>query len=295
MPAVATDEMKISRAASWFGSNGILAAEVGAELEGCVWVGVPFAGGMAKLKHITARTILVNDKHRHVINLARVIKHPELRRELVRNLSRKLFHPDELAEAQEFCAKHEPLGWGDVDCAENYFVCSWMGRSSKGGTDDEFNGRSATRWNSNGGDSPVRFRSAIRSIAGFSRVARRCSFETLDAFEFLDRCEDSPGHGIYDDPPFPRAGRKYTFNCGNTDAEERAWHTRLRDRLARFVNARVVCRFYDVPLIRELYPDGVWHWRYLQGRKQTNEAAPEVLVMSGPSRKGKEQPGGLFS
>jgi hypothetical protein len=41
-----------------------------------------------------------------------------------------------------------------------------------------------------------------------------------------------------------------------------------------------VCRFYDVPLVRELYPADRWEWRHLEGRKQTNEAAPEVLLVN---------------
>jgi hypothetical protein len=49
--------------------------------------------------------------------------------------------------------------------------------------------------------------------------------------------------------------------------------------------ARVVCRFYDHPLVRELYPEQRWTWRHLAGgRKQTNGDAPEVLLLNGPSR-----------
>jgi hypothetical protein len=55
--------------------------------------------------------------------------------------------------------------------------------------------------------------------------------------------------------------------------------------LASFERARVVCRFYDHPLIRELYPRELgWVWRRFTGRKQSNAQAPEVLILNGPSR-----------
>lgn len=128
----------------------------------------------------------------------------------------------------------------------------------------------------------VRFQSAIRALAAFARPLRRCTFETMDAFEFLARVEDLDGHGVYCDPPFPGAGRRYLHNAGQTDGEERAWHTRLRDALSRFTWARVVCRFYEHPLIRELYPEAAWEWRPLAGRKQSNDEAPELLLVKRP-------------
>jgi hypothetical protein len=46
----------------------------------------------------------------------------------------------------------------------------------------------------------------------------------------------------------------------------------------------VVCRFYDHPLIHEIYPEGRWTWRRLVGRKQSNAEASELLVINGPSQ-----------
>jgi len=276
--------MALSTLAPWFGSNRMLAEHVGSALEGCSWVGVVFAGGMSELPHIKARTIVVNDLHRHVINLARVVADDLLRPVLIRRLARKAFHPDQLKECQEICSRLEPMptwaGSPDLPFAEAYFVCCWMGRSSKAGIDDEFNGRPSIRWKSDGGDSMVRYMSAMRTIVPFSQTLRRCTFETMDCFEFLERCEDLNGHGIYADPPFPKVGRRYKHNAGQTDAEEASWHKRLRDALQRFERTRVVARFYEHPMIRDLYSvaDG-WTWKPLVGRKQSNESAPEVLIV----------------
>jgi len=66
----------ITALAPWFGSNRTLAENVGTALAGCQWVGVPFAGGMCELLQIKARSLLVSDLHRHVLNLAAVAADP---------------------------------------------------------------------------------------------------------------------------------------------------------------------------------------------------------------------------
>jgi len=277
---------EITALAGWLGSNRMLASHVGEALQGCYWVGIPFAGSMSEVPHIKASSILVNDLHRHIINLARVARDNDLRAKLIRQARRNSFHPDELAAAQVFCKANQPATTPDLAAAERYFVCCWMGRASKAGTDDEFNGRTSTRWSASGGSSVTRYFTALRSLALFAKSLRRCAFETMDAFDFLDRCEDLPKNGIYCDPPFPVAGRRYLHNAGQTEAEETAWHTRLRDALARFEHTRIVCRFYDHPLIRKLYGAG-WEWRALEGgKKQTNSDAPEVLVMRNMPQRG---------
>lgn len=271
--------MKVTALAPWFGSNRMLASEVGTLLSGCEWVGVPFAGGMSELPHIQARTIVANDLHRHVINLARVAAHPRRGAILYRRLRRLAFHPDTLRHAQSRCRDIEQtvadmVSEEDmIEWAENYFVTAWMGRSAKAGTDGEFGGGLPIRWNANGGDSCVRYRSAVKSLLEWRRVLERVNFDCRDAFEFLEeKCKDSPGHGIYCDPPFPDAGDSYRHDF--TEADQR----RLAKTMARFCEAKVVMRFYDHPLIRVIYPETSWYWKRLVGRKSTNEASPEVLI-----------------
>lgn len=280
-------EMTTKALAPWFGSNRILAPMVGKELAGCKWVGVPFAGGMAEVACIKASTIVVSDLHRHVINLALCVKADDLRPRLAERLGSQPFHPDCLSTAQESCrAVEAAVNWPDMPCLDwacDYFTACWMGRSHKSGIDDEFNGGLSIRWNANGGDSNKRYRSAVASLAAWQDIMRRCNFSVLDAFEFLARCEDSDGHGIYCDPPFPGPGDRYKHNCGKTEAEQRLWHRSLAEALGRFTKTRVACRFYDHPLIRELYPEPRWTWRHLKGRDQANNGEKaEVLIVNGP-------------
>jgi DNA adenine methylase len=273
--------MKTTALAPWFGSNRMLAEEVGKLLRGCKWVGVPFAGGMSELVHIKATTIVVSDLHRHVINLAMVVADPELRPKLIASATDQAFHPDALAKAQGKCKVAEHEHWisshGNLEWAVNYFIAVWQGRSAKAGTKDEFKGGLPVRWSASGGDSNTRYRSAIASLDAWGVIMRSCNFVVQDVFEFLGNVKDLQGHGLYLDPPFPGPGDDYKHKF--TEAQ----HVKLASRLAEFKSTRVVCRFYDHSLIRELYPEGKWRWHRLAGgRTQANKEAPEVLIVNQP-------------
>lgn len=272
-------ELKITALAPWFGSNRMLAHEVGKLLKGCSWVGVPFAGSMTELIYIDAPTLVVSDLHRHVINLARVAADPMLNRDLRGMLRKAIFHPDELSRCQAVASrKWDFNSFTDdmkVKVAYAYFVCSWMGRSGNCGTDKELTGKLPVRWTATGGDSCTRFRSAVDSLKAWQGVLRRASFVVQDVFEFLNNMKDRPGHGLYCDPPFPDAGDAYS--CKFTEAQ----HRELSTILTCFKHVRIVCRFYDHPLIRRLYHDHerYWTWHHFTGRKQSNASAPEVLLV----------------
>lgn len=299
----AVDEMKITALASWYGSNRILARHVGDELAGCNWVGVVFAGGMSELPHITARTLQVNDLHRHVINLARVAADGRLGPKLYRALRRLPFHPITLVGAQSRCVeragtrsdpytsaalfgpKPADVCVPDLEWAIDYFICAWMTRHGSAGTPAEFTSGPSVRWNANGGDSAAHFHNAVRELPKWRLLLRRCNFTTLDCFEFLATCKDEPKHGIYADPPFPGPGEKYTHSF--TEAQQR----RLAATLGSYRQARVVIRFYHThPLIRELYPTDRWTWVRRVGRTQTNDDAAEVLILNGPSYARDKEP-----
>ncbi len=275
---------KVTTLVPWFGTNRSLAHHVGALLKGSAHVTVPFAGGMCELRHLTARAIVVSDLHRHVINLANVLRNDEHGPALIRALRRVPFHEDALAHAQAVCraAEGKRFGapgeeWG-VCYAEalNYFVCAWMARSGKAGAGDEFKGALSVRWDAGGGDSAIRFRSAVEALRDWRAIMPRCTFLVMDVFAMLDKVKDAEGCGLYADPPFPDVGDEYRHKF-TTDQ-----HRELARRLTAFKAARVVCRFYRHPLIEELYPAPHWRWLELAGGKtQTNAAAPEVLLVNG--------------
>lgn len=295
-----TADMKVKAVAPWFGSNRMLASRVGELMGKQDWIGVPFAGGMCELPYLQARTVVANDLHRHVINLARVMADAHLGPLLYRKLRRYILHPDAVVICQQRCVLRESnmeqsfdLAAGidrdvvrtmnpepDLLWAEDYFVSAWGARSHSAGTCDEFSSGMSWRWNANGGDSAVRFNNAVRSIPAWRRALRHCSFTTLDALVFLDKCKDEAGHGIYCDPPFPGPGDRYKHRV------DEAFQRRLAEKVATFGAARVVMRFYDHPLIQELYPESHWTWHRLAGRTQANKAAPEVLLTNDAGKAG---------
>jgi len=266
--------MKITALANWFGTNRTLAHHVGAMLDGCRWVGIPFAGGMCEVPHIKASTIAVNDLHKHIINLARVTAHPVLGPMLYRRLRREIFHPGRLDEAQAYCVGHQPNGQPDIEAAHEYFVSSWMARAGWSGTEKEFDATFCRRWGYKGGGSQVRWANAAAALPSWRKALARCQFDSMDAVEFLSRCRDEDKIGIYCDPPFPGPGDKYAHKI-----DQKA----LRDAVERFNVARVVMRFYDHPMVRELYGADRWTWNIMEGGKtQANNAAPEVLLVNNP-------------
>ena len=271
---------KVGALCPWFGSNRSLAENVGRALDGCNWVGVPFAGGMSELIHITAPTVVVSDLHRHIINLANVLRDNELGPRLIRELRRLPFHEDVLRFAQEQCVSEAEPVKGDIwerlwnyRDAFNYFVTAWMGRNGRAGARGEFSSGLSVRWDGTGGDSAGRFRSAVESLRAWRKIMPRCTFLCIDVFDFLDRVQDEQGQGLYLDPPFPGPGGAYRHTFGEDT------HRKLAARLATFTRCRVICRFYRHPLVEQLYPASLWEWNDLAGGKtQTNAAAPEVLL-----------------
>lgn len=267
--------MKTTALVPYFGAARMQAERIAEHLNGAAWLGIPFAGGMSELAHVTCRTIVVNDLHKHVINLARVIADAKLVTLLAGRLEHVPFHPDALAEAQAKCLRSLLTREPDLEAAESYFISQWMGRSGQAGTDSEFKGKLPVRWTSSGGDSNTRYRSAVASLAEWGEIMRRCNFTCLDAFEFLSNVRDETGHAVLCDPPWPDLGDGYRNKFMEAD------HRQLAEVLANFVRTKVVVRINDHPLVRELYPESEWNWTRYESRNSGNAAVAEVLIVRG--------------
>lgn len=283
--------MNVSAIANWYGRDGAVIDRVAELLDGCRWIGVPFAGGMGSLAKLRCNQGVASDLHRHVINLARVIADPGHADRLMDQLMAMPLHPDALGMAKKRCFErenhlHDLALWRrpvngkvdvippDVEWAADYFIVSWMSRAGSAGTDSEFGaGGISVRWSAEGGSSSSRWRAAVESIPEWADVLKRWTFEVLDVFDFLEKCYDSVETGLYLDQPFPGAGDKYVHKFTP------AMHKRLADRLLRFESTRIVVRFHEDPLIRELYADPRWKVVGLKGRAQTNEERDELLLV----------------
>jgi DNA adenine methylase len=284
--------MKITAIAPWFGSNRIAPERVGREIGKVAWCGIAAMGGGPELPHIKTRGGVANDLHRQIINLARVIADPELKAQLHQQLDGLLFHPDELAQSQARLSDHQEscesglfnvtseliADSPNVDRARDYFVAVWMGRGAEAGKTSELDQPLSVRWTSSGGSSSRRFRSAIESIEAWHKALQGWEFTCMDGLAFIDKAKDEEGHALYIDWPWPDAGKDYLHRVPDD------FHRRARDRVLRFEKTRVVIRYGDHPLIRELYPESIWQWHTFTGRTQANKDAPELLLINSSSK-----------
>lgn len=274
----------ISAVAPWYGSNRLLSESVGKLMGRQSWIGVPFAGGLCELPYLEGRTLVASDKHRHIINLARVIGDEKLKDEFVESIEGRLFHADEISQAQRYCRDIELQSAGaglfpgdrsvdpdtaNVEWACNYWVAVWMARSGNAGTPSEFSGGLSLRWEAGGGDSVARYRNAVAGVDAWHDVLKHWTFNVMDVFEFLNKCKDEYGIGIYLDPPFPDAGDSYSHPFDYRKQKQ------LIDRVHEFKRAKVLMRYHEHELVAELFSTSPWHRVVLRGRAQTNEDRAE--------------------
>lgn len=256
----------------WFGGNRTNAKFV-SKLIGNKFnhITVPFAGGCPELLYMTANTVIVGDLHSQLLSLCFVVSKPELCKELIKRLEGTLYHERLLLDSQRRLQTWEKGSL--VDLAYDFFLCSWLSRNGLAGTDNEFSGPISYRRDGIGGDSAVRFVSAVRSIRTWQSVFKRCTFLVSDCFDLLESALDRSDNAIYCDPPFPDAGESYKHKF--TDADQ----AKLAASVRRFKNTRVVMRFYDHPIVRALYPAPAWTWYHVPGRKSSNNTGNEVYLV----------------
>lgn len=292
--------MAITRLVPIFGANAAHAELPARMLAGSKWVYIPFAGSFCEVPHFDGSVqVMLSDVNDELITLARIVAYEGAKDELARRLVVKLFHPAELEEARaviraarESRKAAAPVlfgapriaGPGDLDIATAYFVVAWMGRSAVAGTRGEETVGLALRYDAGGGDPVVRFKSAVQSLEAWGRVLRRCAITREDVFDVLARLHkkvtdpkfraEAPGNrlGLYADPPWPDDGDSYLHTF--TEAQQR----RLAAELAALPHVRIVMRFADHPLVRELYPEAVWEWRGEEGRDQHRKGVREVFL-----------------
>lgn len=293
--------MKTTSAVNQFGRNSTNAS-IPAQLMGEVeWLGIPCTGGACEIPHFKARTIIAADLHRHQINLYRCMADPALKESLL-IITDRAYHEDELVEAQQRCrgieagfdstlfATASEAGSPDVKWAADYYVCSWMGQGGRSGTKGEFNGPLSIRWDAQGGDSCMRYRSARESLEEWHQsFSGRVNFVVRDCFDFLGECavkekkaerdiadgKKTERRGLYLDPTWFDLGDGYK----HVFSEDQ--HKRLAATLSGMKHHKIVMRWGDHPMVRQLYPEGTWTYHQAKGRNQKNNAVAEVFIVKG--------------
>jgi DNA adenine methylase len=226
----------------------------------------------------------VCDLNGDLINLARVLADAVSGPALYRKL-RRLPASEEIFN---LACEPVPDDVGDMGRAAAYFIESWLGRN--GLTGSRYKGNSfCVRYTNNGGSTATRWNSAVRSILEFRRRLRDVTILCRSAFEVLPNIADEDGTAIYADPPYLQKSKSYIHDFFTTD------HGVLAKELCRFKRARVVVSYYDDPLLGDYYPG--WTVRKLTRHKNMSnsgggngeKAAPEVLLLNGPSYAGGQQ------
>ena len=267
------NKLRVATLVPWFGSNRTLAHQVGIALAGKKHVTIPCCGGLSEVAEIKAKTILCNDLHRHVINVARCAADPRIGPKFYRQCKRLVLHADVLREAQETARQELPGDGPDLRLAVAYFAATWMGMNGLAGRPNELNSGLCLRRDAGGGDPAKRYQSAVHSLVAWRRLFARCTFSTLDMFDVIADAKDKEHCAIYIDPPFPTVGN-YVFKFTTEQ------HKKLARMLRGFEHTRIVCRFYDHPLIRKLYKRKYgWEWKFFEGRKTSNKVGPEILLV----------------
>lgn len=276
-------DMKIKGLVPWFGGKRNLAPTI-VELIGkhrIYWE--PFCGSMAVLL-VKPPCVMetVNDLHGDLINLARVIQNKNLGPQLYRRL-RRIFMSEQLF--QEAAIRYHSrryfaeTGNLDLDRAYDYFLCAWLGRNGVAGT-QSYNQGFCVRYTAKGGHAAKRWQSAVNSIPAWRRRLANVTILRRDAFELLERINDSKDTAIYIDPPYLEKGAKYIHDFEKKD------HERLAEILNRFCKAKVIVSYYEHPKLEELYKS--WQQKRIeiskalvnQGRREVK--AVEILLTNQP-------------
>lgn len=303
-------EMKVRSLVAWFGGKRTLAPIIVSDLGAHSMYVEPFCGSMAVLlaKPPCSHDI-VNDLHGDLINLARVIasdRWEELYGRLVRTMcAEEIFDEckvEFMARDLEPAESIKSVGDEHVEWAYIYFVVSWMGRNGVSGTARN-NYQPVRRWTPGGGSGAVRVASAVDSMSAWHERLRRVNIMNCDAFELIEKMDDSPRLAMYVDPPYMMGGGR-TGGAGSGKYKhefKEEDHGRLAELLGRFKKARVIVSYYDDSRVDEVYPPGRWTKRKVYWRKgianggargYKKAEAPEVLLINGESFEKKEK--GLF-
>ena len=238
--------MKTSSALSYFGSDAGVAPQLGSLFDNHKHVTIPFVGGASIIPHLKARAIVANDLHCGAVNFYRAISGVyglSIQEELILRCQTTLSHPSELEMAKMAV---NDLDAPIVDRAWAFWALCWIGRKGKGGTKHQ-GGMPSVRRTASGGTNASRIRAAANDLQAWAKEFERCEWEQICFRELLPKVADKPDCGIYCDPPWVGAGRDYLHAFDEQD------HKDLAELLSRFEHTRVVVRYGDCELIRELY------------------------------------------
>lgn len=233
---------------------------------------IPFAGGMSELFYLhdpLPSTIILNDLHADVVNLALCLQNAE-DKEYVKTMLHALPYSEHLLARYQEHLRNDSLTQVVHHFPERavlYFYASWVARNGAAGTPQELKAGISYRNDGHGGDSVKRYRTAVESMIDdfHNRVTGRATILCRDAFKVIRDIKDNDDTTFFIDPPF-RGVNDVSIRYVHDDFD----HARLASLLHSFHKTRMILRYYIDPRVFELFTEKEG-WQYInnKGRRQT--------------------------
>lgn len=218
------------------------------------------------------KKLVYNDVDGDLVNLFKVISNDADRQSLFKILrrlppSRKIFNDDH--------SKYVAGGFSFSNCADPverarrtfYRHCfAFGGKVRCGGFVFSHNDRHGIK-------EVVRYQNCLRKLARIGGLFHNVLVENLHYSELLRIHGRNKAFCFYVDPPYDGTENCYSRTFGPGD------HTFLAQQLES-IPAKVVCTYYDTPLIRDLYPQTRWHWQSISATKNSSFLAGNKAVTS---------------
>lgn len=222
-----------------------------------------FGGSAAVLLAATGEfsKLIYNDVDGDLVNLFRVISSEQTRQRLFRVLkwtppSRRVFEDDYRQYVNagfSFCRVEDT-----VERARKTFYrhCFCFGGKVRSG------GFCISTGDPTRIKEVQRYRNSLRKLARIGEIFRNVMIENLHYQDLIRVHGRQSDVVLFIDPPYLGTEGYYSrsFSAGD--------HTFLAGQLAS-CPAKVVCTYYDAPLIRELYPESCWVWQSIQATKNS--------------------------
>lgn len=132
-----------------------------------------------------------------------------------------------------------------------------------------------------GGGNATRLKAAAGDLDAWAKEFERVEFTCEDFRNTILKAHDKPENGIYVDAPWVQQGGAYVHRFTEDD------HRELAKMLRMFGHAKILVRYGDCQLIRELYchdhirriaEKPTWYFTAASSRNQSNNAVREVWI-----------------
>lgn len=220
-----------------------------------------FGGSAAVMLAASARfqKLIYNDIDGDLVNLFRTVADRVQRAHLTRLLrwlppSRKIFDDDHtlyLSGGHSFRSVTDPVERARRTLYRHLFA--FGGKVRNGGFQ-------ISAGNSDRIKEVQRYRNVLRKLVSVGEIFRGAVIENLHYQELIRIHGRRPQAVLFIDPPYDGTECHYSRSFASAD------HVFLAQQL-HSTPARVVCTYYDTPLIRSLYPTQLWTWHSVQATK----------------------------